>query len=96
MRTIVPVLALLLALATNASTILEGNTTIVELSFYGVRGFYVGYNKGIYKTEVESECLNDATLDKIMDVVDFVVSGSYDISKLLALSEDAIAIFTNL
>ncbi len=78
MRTVVTVLALFLALSNAANYRTQSKQVIVkqeteattaELFFYGARGFYVGYNEGIFKTEIESECLNDATVEKIIKVV---------------------------
>jgi hypothetical protein len=56
----------------------------------------LGYNDGFYKVEQESECLNNATTEKMIHVIEVIEATGPSVSVLLSIAPDLFAIVKNL
>ena len=90
--------ALALSTTIQASRVWQNqNTEIVEESLEGARGFYYGFQQGLYKLDkIEETCLSKQAEQKIVELFDLVVSMKLDVSKMMNLVGDVMTITSSL
>ena len=66
---------------------------VVDEMVQGARGFFMGFQSGLYKTEkVDENCLNPEAEAKILELFDKVFKGEIDIAFMLRVVTDLMTI----
>ena len=67
----------------------------VDTYLQGARGFYYGFQQGLYKVDkVDETCLNKDAEQKIIDIFGMLVTKKLDIMKMMNFFTDFMSIFT--
>ena len=90
--------AIALSTTTQASRVWQNeNTETVDEYLQGARGFYYGFQQGLYKLDkVDETCLSKQAEEKIVELFDLVVSMKLDVSKMMSLVGDVMTITSSL
>ena len=90
--------ALALSSTTQASRVWQSeNQQSVDTYLQGARGFYYGFQQGLYKLDkIEETCLSQAAEEKIVELFGLVVNMTLDISKMMSLVGDVMQITSSL
>jgi hypothetical protein len=69
----------------------------VDTYLEGARGFYYGFNQGLYKVDkVDETCLNKDAETKIVDLFGMLATKQLDIMKMMSFFTDFMSIFGSL
>ncbi len=70
-----------------------------ELDFVlqGARGFYQGFQKGLYKVEkIDDGCLSKEAEEKIVELFGMIINNKLDMNKMMSLVSDFMTIFSSI